>query len=294
MALITESYSSYQGGSNLGGYQFTDLQTVIDQFMLAYVGEEKVIGSVKRPEVVFFAQRALQELSFDTFKSVKAFEIDVPATLTMDLPQDYVNYVKLTRSDSDGIEHVIYPAMKTSNPLKITQGTDGSYTLDGSGELQTGISDTIDAFKTEANSNTDDYFDGLNYDDDHLLAHVEGGRFGIEPAHAQINGSFHIDNVGGKIYFSSNISGKNLVLHYISDSLGTASEMKVHKFAEEAMYKYIAHAVLATKRDTPEYLVERFKREARAAKRQAKLRLSNIKLEEITQILRGKSKHIKH
>ena len=70
--------------------------------------------------------------------------------------------------------------------------------------------------------------------------------------------------------------------------------MKVHKFAEEAMYKYIAHAILATRANTPEYLVQRFKREAFAAKRQAKLRLSNIKIEEITQILRGKSKHIKH
>jgi len=44
----------------------------------------------------------------------------------------------------------------------------------------------------------------------------------------------------------------------------------------------------------PEYVVQRFKKEARASKRQAKLRLSNIKLEEITQVLRGKSKQIKH
>ena len=70
--------------------------------------------------------------------------------------------------------------------------------------------------------------------------------------------------------------------------------MQVHKFAEEAMYKHIAHAILATKKDVPEYLVNRFKKEKRAATRQAKLRLSNIKIEELTQILRGKSKHIKH
>tara|TARA_R110000764_G_C11022414_1_gene384298 strand:- start:1207 stop:2085 length:879 start_codon:yes stop_codon:yes gene_type:complete len=292
MALITETGSAYYSGSNLGGYQFTDLQTVINQFMLAYVGEEKIIGSVKRPEVVFFAQRALQELSFDTFKSVKALEIDVPPSLQMDLPQDYVNYVKITKSDGDGIEHILYPATKTSNPQKITQGADGSYTFNNN-EIQTSSSDTAAGFQTES-ANDDDYFDGLNYDDDHLLSHVEGGRFGIEPSHAQINGSFYIDELRGKINFSSNAGGANIVLHYISDSLGTDAEMKVHKFAEEAMYKYIAHAVLATKRDTPEYLVERFKREARAAKRQAKLRLSNLKIEEIAQIMRGKSKQIKH
>ena len=70
--------------------------------------------------------------------------------------------------------------------------------------------------------------------------------------------------------------------------------MKVHKFAEEAMYKWIMHAIVSTKVNIPEYIVNRFKRERFAATRQAKLRLSNIKLEEITQILRGKSKQIKH
>ena len=70
--------------------------------------------------------------------------------------------------------------------------------------------------------------------------------------------------------------------------------MQVHKFAEEAMYKQISYAILSGRANVPEYVVQRYKKEARAAKRQAKLRLSNIKLEEITQILRGKSKQIKH
>mgnify|MGYP003636496926 CR=1 FL=1 len=48
------------------------------------------------------------------------------------------------------------------------------------------------------------------------------------------------------------------------------------------------------KANIPEYVVRRAKKEKFAATRQAKLRLSNIKLEEITQTLRGKSKQIKH
>ena len=70
--------------------------------------------------------------------------------------------------------------------------------------------------------------------------------------------------------------------------------MQVHKFAEEAMYKHIAHAILATRANTPEYIVQRLKKERFAAVRTAKLRLSSLKLEELTQILRGKSKQIKH
>ena len=70
--------------------------------------------------------------------------------------------------------------------------------------------------------------------------------------------------------------------------------MIVHKFAEEAMYKYIAHAILATRSNTPEYIVNRFKKERFAEIRKAKLRLSNIKSEELAQVMRGKSKQIKH
>ena len=68
--------------------------------------------------------------------------------------------------------------------------------------------------------------------------------------------------------------------------------MVVHKFAEEAMYKCIAYAVLSTS-IFGQGLVPRFKQEKFAAVRQAKLRLSNIKIDELTQIMRGKSKWIK-
>ena len=69
--------------------------------------------------------------------------------------------------------------------------------------------------------------------------------------------------------------------------------MQVHKFAEDAMYKWIAHAIISTS-SYGQALVPRFTKEKFAAIRKAKLRLSNIKLEELTQILRGKSKQIKH
>ena len=85
-----------------------------------------------------------------------------------------------------------------------------------------------------------------------------------------------------------------MILKYISDGLGTDGEMIVHKFAEEAMYKYIAYAILSTRLNITEYLVARLKKERFAETRKAKLRLSNIKIEELTQILRGKSKQIKH
>ena len=121
-----------------------------------------------------------------------------------------------------------------------------------------------------------------------------GQRYGLDAETGQVNGFYYIDELRGNIHFSSNVSGQTVILKYISDSLGTDAEMVVHKFAEEAMYKHLAHAILATKSNVPEYLVARFKKEKFAATRVAKLRLSNIKLEELSQVMRGKSKHIKH
>ena len=494
----------YYQGSDHGSYQFVSLEDIINQFIFAYVGSEKIINKIDRVDVAFFAQRALAELSFDTFKSVKSQEITLPSNLTMILPHDYVNYTKLSWSDSSGVKHPLYPTNDTSNPFSINQNSDNSYdftmpssiivtngdfasgttigtsgtdwlrttiattptgedisvssgaleftqggtalngvitsrayavwqkiivtgvdlidisatgtsaasgTNKGSGTVRVGIStfpaetdptifgslvnttnpnkpnnpsinhtDTpfnflttgnqaslvtfndglgtsstktlsnIDVSSAPVDANGDNYvyvlitsfienitatgttsknivddititYDGVveslqqtsdsttwtnyksqkpsensnndDYEDDVYWPN-RGERYGLEPGHAQVNGSFYIDELRGKINFSSNVSGKTVILEYISDSLGTDGEMQVHKFAEDAMYKFITHSILSTRANIPEYLVRRYQKEKFAAVRKAKLRLSNIKLEEITQVLRGRSKWIKH
>ena len=452
MGLLNNTAQEYYDGNDFGNYQFTSLKDIINQFMLIYVGEDKIIPKAKRIDVAFHAQRALAELSFDTLKSCKAQEITVPASLQMTLPQDYVNYTKVSWVDSAGIKHLLYPTSKTSNPKKyqidsndeflfdtegsvissgnlITNGnfhggstgwvlneinfsagtgggaqttvssavvatngdpitgyfygfdgnaigaydipqywgirqdnvpiisgeeykitytlsgyTSGSwafYVVDENGDSTVTTTRTANGTYTETitasanaqnytansiffrnNSSADgnviiddisivrvgdenenttwsNYKSGTpseNQDDyqDNTYWPLDGSRFGLDPQHAQANGSFYIDCVSGKIHFSSNISGKTVILDYISDSLGTDGEMQVHKFAEEAMYKWISHAILSGKANVPEHQVNRFKKERFAAIRTAKLRLSNLKLEELTQILRGKSKQIKH
>ena len=52
--------------------------------------------------------------------------------------------------------------------------------------------------------------------------------------------------------------------------------------------------MLSARKDTPGGSLSSLKKERFAETRKAKLRLSNIKLEELTQILRGSSKIIKH
>ena len=517
--LDNNTHQEYYQGNDLGNYQFTSLHNIINQFEVAYVGENKIIPKINRADIAFHAQRALQELSFDTLKSCKSQEITVPASLKMILPQDYVDYTHVSWVDSSGIKHPLYYTYDTNNPFTIAQDEDGAYTFDAGANLvfngdfgtsgsglpspsfagwsatvnTVGISSAVVdyssipdtslgfvqynntndklAFKhigVESNSgvmtsaagekwqqidvtgvdfidlyaegvavntaggaqgilrvgiatdkptnypgyttpylstdiipNTNAWYFGIggtavpwydlldingnasylewtttdnttikqleqvnvsnfnsvyvlvqsvhnyaagepaaglqetnnvdniavylggtqpnlisplnlvydsvtwnryksnnpseNQDDykDDIYWPMQGNRYGLDPQRAQANGSFYIDCAMGKIHFSSNILGKTVILDYISDSLGTDGEMQVHKFAEDAMYKCIAHAILSTS-SYGQPLVPRLIKEKFAAVRKAKLRLSNLKLGELTQILRGKSKQIKH
>jgi len=286
--LDDQTQNAYYSGSSFGGYQFISLDDIINNFIFAYTGEDNIIPKVKVSTVQFHAMRALQELSFDTFKSTKSQEITVPATLNMLLPQDYVNYIKLTWSDSSGVEHVLYPSIKTSNPTDVAQDANGDYTFTGDNLNTDTSSTTWENYKANTPVENQD-----SYDDDYYVTNL-GQRYGLDGAHAQTNGSFYIDDNTGKIHFSSNISGKTVILKYISDSLGTDAEMQVHKFAEEAMYKHIAYAIVSTRVGVPDTIIMRLKKDKTVETRKAKLRLSNIKLEEITQTLRGISKYIKH
>jgi len=123
----------------------------------------------------------------------------------------------------------------------------------------------------------------------------KGQRYGLDPQYAQSNGSFFISCEEGKIHFSSSLNGKTIVLHYLSDSVGDGiGDRVLPKLAEEALYKWIAYGCAAARVDTPPGLLQRLKQEKFAETRKAKIRLSNIKLEEFTQIMRGKSKFIDH
>ena len=284
----TTQQSYYTTASDYGNYQFVTLDNVIKAFMVSYVGEGKIISKVNRTDVQFHAMRAFQELSYDVLRSVKAQEIEVPNTLQMILPQDYVNYTKITTVGDDGIERVLYPTGKTSNPFAISQDANGGYTFAGGNLVEQVPSSTSTNFNAQGSYDT-----SPNVEDNQLLFNELGQRYGLDPQHAQANGTFFIDYLRGRIHFGSSLVGKTVVLHYISDGLGTDAEMIVHKFCEEAIYKHIAYAIVAAKANIPEYVVARFKKERFSETRKAKIRLSNIKIEEFTQVLRGMSKHIK-
>jgi hypothetical protein len=284
---------------NYGGYAYIKLHDIINNFMVAYVGNGKLIGNAKRTDVIFHAKRALQEFSYDTLKSIKSQELTVPHNLSVPLPQDYVNYVKLSWIDRQGIKHIIYPATLTVNPYSMPlQDTKGD-------PVQDSYDDNVEADSiTEARwkfNNQDTLLEnsmnlypngwyGYNWG----YGGFYGQAYGLDPQYSNYNGTYSINDREGKINFSSDLVGTIVVFEYISDGLAYDMDSRIPKLAEEATYAYILHAIISTRANQPEYLVRRLRDEKSAKLRNAKIRLSNIKIEEITQVMRGKSKWIKH
>jgi len=281
--------------NNRNTYAYIKLVDVINNFMVAYVGMDKLIPRCKRSDVVFHAKRGLQEFSYDTLKSIKSQELTIPPSLS----QDYVNYVQMSWIDSLGVKHIIYPTTLTSNPYEVpVQNSAGVPTQNDLAQNLEGESKINERWRT-ANQNN---LNGI-YDSEMLNAGVYnyywydfnyGRRYGLDPETSQANGWFTINEREGTFSFSSNLNGQLILLEYISDGLSIDYDIKIPKMAEEAIYMHILYNLLAGRANVPEYIVARYKKERRAALRNAKIRLSNIKLEEFTQVMRGKSKWIKH
>ena len=283
---------------NYGSYAYTSLNDVINGFIATYVGEHKLIGDVKRTDVIFHAKRGLQEFSYDTLKSVKSQEITIPPSLGVTIPQDYVNYVSLAYIDQLGVRHPIYPANNlTSSPYEVPlQDEAGDYTMDNTGDLLEGTSITNERWG-EANDRLlngnitfDDYWSYGSY----LTGNpFYGQRYGNDPQNSQRNGWFNMNERDGVIAFSSNLKDRLIILDYISDGLAYDLDSRIPKMAEDALYAHILYSILAGRINQPEYVIQRLKRDRSAKLRNAKIRLSNIKLSEIVQVMRGKSKWIK-
>ena len=280
--------------NNYDSYSYIKLDEVINNFQVAYVGTGKLIPSCKRTDIIFHAKRGLQEFSYDTLKSIKSQELTIPPGLSVVIPQDYVNYVKVSWIDQLGIKRPIYPANNlTINPYSTpTQDDLGVPVQDSFGNNIQGTSVTEDRWASDPVINEDLF----GYNRDELLGrgYGYGQMYGMDPQYSQANGWFTINDREGKMSFSSNLANKLIVLEYVSDGLAYDMDTRIPKMAEEALYAHISYSIVASRINQPEYIVRRLKQDRSAKLRNAKIRLSNIKLDEIVQVMRGKSKWIKH
>jgi len=283
-----------------GSYEYTRLTDVIDNFLVAYVGAGKLITSIKRTDVIFHARRGLQEFSYDTLKSVKSQELTVPSSLSLIIPQDYVNYTNIGWYDALGVLHPIYPTNNLNqSPYYTPIQDDLGVPVQDSNASNTEGSSVSNAVwnATDPRRISGGYINDINNAnavfDRSVYEGALGQRYGLEPQTSQKNGWFKIDERKGTFNFTSNLSNQLILLEYISDGNSYDLDARIPKLAEEALYSYIIYNILSTSSGIQEYVIRRFQKEKSSKLRNAKIRLSNLKIDQIAQVMRGKSKWLK-
>jgi hypothetical protein len=266
---------------NWGNYQYVLLKDIINNFYMMYVGDDKVINDCKRYEVVFHAKRGLQELNYDVAKEVKALELDLPDNLQLPVPKDYINYVRISWVDEDGKFRPIIQNNQSGIVRSYLQDNKNNILFDNNGEALQGTSVTEINSRNPKSTNMND--SGTEY--------LYGSRFGIDGKTANQNGTFIINKNLGVMRFSSDLVGKTIVVEYVSDGMSDLyeDEIKVNKLAEKFLYHFIKYEILTNKFGVQEYIVQRARNEYRAIRNNTKIRMANIRYDEILQSMRGAS-----
>ena len=299
MAYLT-GYQYYNDKENWGSYQYVALKDIVNNFMLQYVGNDKLVNNVDRYNFIFHAKRAIQNLHYDALKETKVIEITVDDKSTVILPPDFVNWVRISLYRNGSLIPLV-ENNKTNYAESYLQAHDLSVLFDEEGSVLKGTSvvdlDRINGMqKTEylGSGRFNGNF-GYNIDGRWIFDFQVGARFGLNTETANQNPTFKINKAAGVINFDSTMIDEDVVIEYISDGMegGDDTKVMVNKFFEDYIYAYIKWAILNSKLGVQEYVIRRAHKEKSALLANAKIRLSNISPARLLMEMRGSQKWLK-
>jgi hypothetical protein len=308
MPYITD-YQYYENGgtepqnANWGSYQYVSLQDIVTNFLLMYNGNHSLVNNEERYKVLFHAKRGIQELNYDALKEIKILELSVCNTLRYVLPQDYVNWVRISlykdgvlRPMSENIQTNWSDAYLQDNDCRILFDIDGNIARPEYSDIDyQRITNTKKSIYLNQNNPQFNGMEGYNVDGGWWFDYQIGARYGLNTETANANPTFSINKKAGVINFSSDMSGELAILEYVSDGMenGVNANISLNKLFEEYIYAYIQYAILDAKFGVQEYVVNRAKKKKAALLRNAKIRMSNIDPGKLLMNLRGQDKWIK-
>ena len=306
MAYISQyQYYENSGASpedaNWGSYQYVSLKDIVNNFMLMYQGNHSLVNNEDRFKILFHAKRAVQELNYDAFKEIKTLQLTVNDAVRFVLPSDYVNWVRVSLYEN-GVLYPMTENIQLTSAQAYLQDNNAKILFDIKGNVLKPENSLVDLSRQQGGM-TEMYLGGGPYhgqmgyccNGEWFFEHAIGARYGLNTETANANPLFTINKQEGAIYFSSDMSGKSVVLEYVSDGMnnGNDSEINVNKLFEEFIYAYIRYSLLNSKFGVQEYIVTRARKEKSALLRNAKLRLSNMHPGRLLMNMRGQDKWIK-
>lgn len=295
MAQNQQAY--YDDSSRHGEYQYITLEQLVNDYMMSLDDDDYTYG-VDRHRVVYHAKKSIQQLYYDVANEIKAIEIEMSTALTYILPDDFVNYVRISWVDEDGLLHPMAQSNLSSRASAYLQDQDYNILFDDDGCILEGTGERDDVgdrerFSSRIREALTNYFSEYNFYGGSCRRYYTD--FNIDFSKFFINGSYQLDRENGVIRVSSDSFERNIVLEYLSDGLSNLAdnEIRIHKFAEHAVLSYIYYKLIMNRRNVPFNDKVRARREMNNERRIAKARIHPIRSSELRQVLKGQNKWIK-
>ena len=284
--------------ANWGSYQYVSLEDIVNNFELMYAGNSSLVNNESRYKILFHSKRGIQELNYDAFNNIKALELTVYDDLKFILPPDFVNWVRLSMYKDGWIR----PLTENIQVNSATSYQQSSSTPDFNGNDVITEQSTLDTERLNGQQNSI-YLNKNNADDqipmdtqaNWYADYTIGARYGLNTETGNINPTFRLDKTAGVINFDSTMANQDCILEYVSDGMenGDDSKVQLNKLFEDYIYAYIEYAILNSKFNVQEYIINRARKRKTALLRNAKIRLSNIHPGRLLMNLRGENKWIK-
>jgi len=273
-------FQYYSDTDNWGQYQYITLREVINFLELEAQDDDSYLKNVKRSKMLAYAKQGVRLLNRTVSNKVQSFQIQVPPSLAWALPQDYINYVRISRFIED-TETNSYRLQPLDINNKIATAVD--YLQDHRYELLFDHNGNI--LQSEGKNAIAKPYIKVKFTE-------EGGQSLTDTSQWSKYGEFKIDEDRGLIVFSSDLSDEFVLIEYVSDGLENelkGEEVKIHKDIREALQDYIFYECISRRRSVPMHEKKQAENKWLTSRHKAVLSRSNIDFQSIMNLSRKKS-----
>jgi len=227
---------------------YTTLDQIVSDYIITMEGDDYA-NNVSDTLIRTYAKRGIREMGFDMSKKLRSLKLSInSANNTVELPDDYVDLVKLGVIGADGLVYV-YGENKNlhiAQKYDVDTGDDlvAANASDSDGD---GVYDRVDV-----DSPTVEY-DGLRgYDSyvfrNYLYENTMGALYGL--GGGVYTGEYRINLDQDRIELSASDDISEVVLEYVCDE-ARSTNPTIHVFMESALRAYIYFKTIEKKSAVP-------------------------------------------
>lgn len=251
---------------------------IVNDFILTGSGDDYV-SDASNTVVRNFALRGIRDMGFDMLNQVKSLKLSINKTLnTVDLPDDYVDLIKIGIVGQDGLVHV-FGENKNIN-------ISNKYKTDSAGN---GIDSNNDGvYDRERDRDTTNSAEGFKQHDsyvfrNYLYENTQGRLYGV--GGGQYGGEYRINKEDNRIELGTGIDAAKVVVEYVADEARSINP-SIHLYAENALRSYIYYKLIERKSTVPANEKMRARQEYYNERRLANSRLKAFSKEEALKTIR--------